>query len=199
MWADELGFGAFIAIWPVTLMINAAEWASFWVWAHAACVCLTKTVLVAMKSPNSLVSDCVLSLLLWELPAVIWKGFLCRNQDTMIHFEGSSQTCENRPCQDPANIAPGSAYGAGLQQVLGMFNTSHCFWVSCLPENAGAFISLALYSRGMVKKRDSDSALRGDSLAAQAADPCQGFLLLLVLLLYCPALSGSDLQSLSHG
>lgn len=29
MWADELGFGAFTAIWQVTLMINAAGGASF--------------------------------------------------------------------------------------------------------------------------------------------------------------------------
>lgn len=29
MWADELWFGAFIKIWPVMLMINTAELASF--------------------------------------------------------------------------------------------------------------------------------------------------------------------------
>lgn len=29
MWADELWFGAFIEIWPVILMINTAERASF--------------------------------------------------------------------------------------------------------------------------------------------------------------------------
>ena len=30
MWADELWFGPFIEIWPVILMINTAELASFW-------------------------------------------------------------------------------------------------------------------------------------------------------------------------
>jgi len=29
MWADELWFGPFIEIWPVILMINTAELASF--------------------------------------------------------------------------------------------------------------------------------------------------------------------------
>lgn len=29
MWADELQLGAFIELWPVTLMINTAELASF--------------------------------------------------------------------------------------------------------------------------------------------------------------------------
>lgn len=115
MWADELEFGAFIVIWPITLMINAAEWASFWAWVHAACVCLTKTVVVAMKSPNSLVSDCALSPLLQELPAVIWKGFWWRNQDTMMHSECSSQISEN----SSYNTCPGCAPGVGLQQVLG--------------------------------------------------------------------------------
>lgn len=113
MWADELGFGAFIAIWPVTLMINAAEWASFWAWAHAECVCLTKTVVVAMKSPSSFVSDCVLSPLPWELPAVIWKGFLCRR-----HNDAFWRLLPDFWKQTLQTLAPRSARAAGLQQVL---------------------------------------------------------------------------------
>lgn len=39
MWADELEFGAFIVIWPITLMINAAV--SFLLSLSSCCMCLS--------------------------------------------------------------------------------------------------------------------------------------------------------------
>lgn len=108
MWADELRFGAFIEIWPVILMINTAELTSFAEPELILLVFLSPKQCWLLWNPQLLsVNQCFQSHELWEgLPAVIWKGFLCRNSDMMMHFECSFKTSENRPCQEPTKSCP---------------------------------------------------------------------------------------------
>lgn len=88
----------------------------------------------------------------------------------MMHFEGSSQTSESRPYTTCPWLCPWCGSPAGVGQCL--IHLIAFESLACLRTQVCLLAWPCIAEGG--EMRAGDSALRGDSLAAKAAVPCQG-------------------------